>query len=342
MLDADALALPAGPELDLPARFAARPHLLANARMTAVAAAPHLGRLADFLLPRLPRRPLASDTLHTDRASSGAALLDDAATQPWISFNNEGWTNAIGTDCDHAEAEERVADFMHYLRAVDPAAPAPMIVRDPFTARAHVTWFPERPVYTGPQPDETAARSASVLRTLAAVQRGLAAILGGDPQFKNRLTKNPFGLGRAPGASRPPAQPALWEAYLESGSRLRFHTIPGDCRPISLLTLWRALKAWSEDTGTRLPGPERRRRQRSDAADGEKGTRLFHASRFPVYDLGTSDLGAILAVVDEQAARLGSPAGPRQRLQVARSIARFMRTRYTGTKDGKPRKCRGV
>lgn len=346
MLDALSLdlfrpdALRAVDALDLPARFSAgRSHLLANALSAAKANAPNHRRLADFILPRLPRMPLASSTLHTATPCSEETLLDGAVSMPWISFNNAEWTNAIGIDCDHGNADEKVDDFMRHLREVDPDAPEPLIVRDPWTFRAHVTWFLEKPVYTGQQQAWTATSSAPVLRTLAAVQRGLCKALGGDQGFTNRLTKNPFGVALCPAGQGSP--PLTWYSYLESGTRLRFQTVRGDCRQIGLLTLWRALKLWREDTGEVLPGP--RRRLRPDPADGQKGTRLFDASRFRVYDLGTSDLAEIAAVVDEEASRLGSPASPGQRGKVARSIARFMRTKWTGVRTGTaPGKRRGI
>jgi len=332
------------PPVHLPRQHADRPHLLASALLAAKGTAPDLAGLAEFVLPRMPRTPLASSTLKTGEASSGETLLDDAVKSTWWSYNCSDWTVAVTIDCDHAHAEDSVETFMWYLRQVDPEAPVPMIVRDPYSARAHVTWILELDVYTGPQTEAGAVRSGPVLRTLAAVQRGLCKVLDGDPNFTNRLSKNPFAVGVVqpkrdwttdPATGRkaflapPPAEPGLWERHVASGTKLRNHTIPGDCRRISLLTLWRALKVWREDSGESIPGPRRRRQH--DAADVEKGARLFHASRFPVYDLGTSDLTTIRAVVDEQAQRIGSPAGPSQREHIARSIARFMRSKYTGT-----------
>ena len=256
-LDAlDSFTLPAGaPALDLPLRFLRRPHLLANALATTKLSAPNLAKLADFILPRTPRCPLASDSLHTGCASSAPELLDTAVGMPWMSFNNASWTNAITTDCDHDEAEDLVAEFMRFLRQVDPDAPEPLIVVDWWTGRSHVTWFLGKPVFTGPQPDASAGRSAPVLRTLEAVRLGLCAVLRGDPGFTNRLTKNPFARGTChPGRGRP-ALPLLWDWYADTGCPMRFRTIQGDLRPIGLLSLWRALKLWREDTGQALPFP---------------------------------------------------------------------------------------
>ena len=137
-------------------------HLVSRAIGVATRAAPHLAPVAGFLIPRLPTRPIASDALHTAAPTSSAMPICDAISMPWIAFNNAAFTNAITVDCDHADAEQLVDDFMRYLWAVDLDAPRPIIVRDPFTVRAHVTWFFARPIYTGPQQGGTLDRSARV------------------------------------------------------------------------------------------------------------------------------------------------------------------------------------
>ena len=325
----------------------ADPRLLLSALQETSRAAPDLTRLAEFLLPRAPRWPLASSSLKTGRASSGLCPLDVAVTETWFSFNTPDWTVAIGADCDHPNAAERVKKFMVYLRMVEPGAPWPLIVFDPYTGQAHATWILERDVYTGRQTTKGAKRSARVLRMLAAVLRGICAPLGADPNFTNRLTKNPFALGTAaPVAGSPPAALVIWESYVEgSGDRRTRHFItdPGDCRTVSLSTLWRALKLWSEDTGLPIPGPRRERMVNEDAL--EKGTRLFNVARHAVYALGTTDFAVIARVVDEEAARLRSPATIAARNRIAESIWRFMCTKYTGVRvrsNGKMPKRRGA
>ena len=310
-------------------------------------AAPHLNPLAEFLLPRMSEMPLASSSLKTRSALSGPFPLNSAVAKTWLILKSPMWTVAISADCDHADAEEFVDRFMHYMRAADPSAPRPLIVYEPFTRRAHVTWILEREVYTGPQTREGAARSERVLRTLADVQRGICAALGADPNFTNRLTKNPFAQGKAtPVEGSQPAAPDIWDCYLEGdGDRptRRFLTDPGDCHTVSLSTLWRALKLWREDTGMSIPGAQWKRRVNENGMD--KGRRLFEFSRVAIYNLGTTDLAVIERVVQEQAAHLSSPTTPGQRDKIARSIWRFMCTNYTGTTvgpKGRNAKRRGV
>lgn len=325
----------------------ADPRLLLSALQGTSRAAPDLTHLSEFLLPRMPRRPLASSSLKTSTALSGPSPLDVAVTETWFSFNTSDWTVAIGADCDHPDAEERVDEFMCYLRMVDSKAPKPLIVSDPYTKRAHVTWILEQEVYTGRQTTDGAARSAGVLRFLAAVRRGICAALKADPNFTNRLTKNPFALGKASlVAGSPPAAPSVWESYAEGdGNRptRRFLSDPGDCRTVSLRALWHALKLWRDDTGLSIPRPRWTRAVDEDKI--EKGSRLFNASRSLVYDLETKDLAVIERVVDEAAAGLRSPATLGERTKIARSIWRFMCKKFTGRRvcsNGKILKRRGT
>lgn len=312
----------------------ANPRRLLAAFLYVNEVAPDLTTLADFVLPRSPRMPLASSSLKTGAARSSLCPLNVAVTEPWFSFNTFDWTSAVGADCDHANAEEHVDGFMYYLRAVDRNAPRPLIVSDPYTMRAHVTWFLKRDVYTGYQTKQGAKLSATVLRTLAAVQQGICAALHADPRFTNRLTKNPFALGKTvPVAYSAPAAPGVWESYNEGDTARptrRFLAYPGDCRTVSLSKLWRAVKLWCEDTGRSIPGLQRRRMV--DGDETERGARLFDVFRKVVYGLKTPDLAVIEGVVDEEAARLRSPATPKQRNNIARSICRFMCTKYSRSK----------
>jgi len=69
-----------------------------------------------------------------------------------------------------------------------------------------------------------------------------------------------------------------------------------------------------------------------DGDETERGARLFDVFRKVVYGLKTPDLAVIEGVVDEEAARLRSPAPPKQRNNIVRSICRFMCTKYSRSK----------
>ncbi len=69
-----------------------RKHLCSTAMGAARVAAPHLGdTLVDFLIPWMPRVPLASPNIRSISRDhwSDPTLLDDAVTQPWVSFDAE-------------------------------------------------------------------------------------------------------------------------------------------------------------------------------------------------------------------------------------------------------------
>lgn len=292
------------------------------ARSLATEFAPDLAPLADFVIPRLPRMVLCSDTLHTSHPSSVRMRLSQAINVAYISFNTTDFTNALTFDLDHENVDLVVTEFMRLLHSVDAAAPWPMIVRTSLTGRAHVTWFLKSPVFTGER-----ARDKPI-QLLTAVRIGLTEALQADPTFTNRLTKNPFAINNWSN---------VWCVNRGGGY------------PIELNALRRALTQYEHETGRKIRLPRLSFRNSHSMLvpprDQERGKRLFDAARFVIYALGTSDVKIIREIVEQQAAAIGSPATPRQQTTIARSIAQYMGAcsrRGRPQRKGHPRPNRGI
>lgn len=315
------LAGEAPPDLDTAPQHRDRPHLLASALGIAGGAAPQLGQLARLVLPRMPRRLLASSSLRTPDARSGMQWLDDAVRAQHIAVKTRTHQHAIVVDCDHADWPE-LLDAMagHGL-------PRPTwIAADPWKATAHLAWWLHDPVCTTEHGREAPRRLLDIVAKL------LTQALRGDPAYSGSMTKNPWAPGPAPTRAGEPAIPALWAAHREMECQpadpprppLRYATIPAPALH-DLGELRRALLRWQEAAEVPTPG---RRRPVVPAQEGERGRRLFDASRHQIYAAWPLTADQVQGIVAEQVAALGSPISDRQRAGMAARMHRWMVRNY--------------
>lgn len=263
-----------------------------------------LQRLAWLLLPRLPGLPLASDSLKTATATSGPAPMETiVASHAWFGPNTSEAVNVVWVDADHRRWKTLLA------RAVAAGLPRPAWTAA--SARgAHLVWILRTPAVLRLGGD--LAQVGRLGRKLSVTVNYLVRAIEGDQAAALRgLMKNPFAAD-GDGQSR-------WEVEV------------GDVEAVNLDDLLRPLEALAKAEGWEAPKLQRRRRE-FDPDDAPKGRRLWDTARHAVYDAGTADLAEITGIVDQVATQLGSPAPVRQRRGMARRLARFMATRWKGTR----------
>lgn len=339
---------------DLPARFAdKRGHLLANALSAAKEGAPaHLVALADDVLHCLPRRPRASQNLRaiTVNQSSDPTLLDDAVSFPWLAWDSLAHRNALLIDIDHADALDRWLDL--------PADIRPVLVIDPWTGRAHAVAVLDAPVLLRTRAEMDADRigKASEVKDADRAKLGpqmmadlagrlLAAALGGTLLPPGSLTKSPWGrtanltgTRRKIGAAA--VFPEQWQAIHEQG--LMWHTLPGS-GPLKLRDLVRALAdTWWCETAGAAPrfSAKRFAKKRGDPSWESRNRWVFDLTRLWAYDRAEKDGGTILDEAMAHNAKLGNPLPASAVRATARSITRFMNSRYRPRKVADDRRGR--
>lgn len=314
MLNALALDGPPPPTLDLAPWHVGREHLVASALADVTHRAPHLARLARLILPRAPRKVLATSTLKTASASSGVMLLDDAVQEQHIGIRTPTHAYAVAVDCDHNEWAERLDELEGY-GVPRPTWTAP----DPWTGRAHLVWWLRSAVVL------TEAGRKGPVRLLDAVFRLLTAAIGGDPAYTGTLTRNPWAPGPATMYSGLPPMPDLWESHRITAPHLRHAVIPN---PVlhTLESLRIGLQAWQDATDTALPG---RRRRAANAEDGERGRKVFDALRHRVYAAWPCSAQDVEGMAAETVAALGSPISPKQLAGMARRMHAWCSRNYT-------------
>jgi hypothetical protein len=174
----------------------------------------------------------------------------------------------------------------------------------------------------------------------------IAAALRGTPMPAKSMVKSPWGLaGNLIGArmrrSPTPATPAVWQAYEEYTAReaekaakakttsraLMWITQPGD-GPAEL----RAILAALEDEYGDSIQPQRQekgwRKDRSEPSVIGRNCALFDLTRWWAYDNFEKDEAAIHAEADRINAGLPNPLPPNEVASIARSICRFMNSRF--------------
>ena len=306
---------------------------VAEALRLAITRAPHLRALADLVVPNLPWRPLASWSLKTDSASSAETALPYALTAPWFSPNTAEWVNVIIIDADHDDLD--VLEELVWI-----GCPAPTWVSvSPESGRFHAVWWLARPADMRPG---APAGPKRLLRYAIALLNGA---LRGDQNCVNRLTKNPWGiLGNAYVSMRfamaPFDAPTLWLAHDASGTWLRWHTIPGSAEGVQLAAI---VGAMAEEYRQHARWPNRDRRHAA-APDGKTKTTgssrncdvfaaLGNWSRAHDERDGAAILGKAIAIN----AALPLPLGRREVQTVARSVTKWMATKWRGRGGSKRR-----
>ena len=294
-----------------------RPATLDRAIGAAKRAAPNLSSLADWLLPHLPKRTLASRNIRctgTEHYSEDASL-GYAITLPWFATDNETYSNAINIDADHDQLIERC----EYLKQ-NFGIPLPVMVLDPWTGYGHASFQLAAPVHIG---------SAKANRYLRFAGTLIALALGATLMPRRALIKSPWGLAGNFGGERRrrTTEPCwIWQVHQASRSPLAWYTHPDDMQAIRLDDIVAALEPAYGVTARALRPPKQANAGREPSTLG-RNCGLFDSVRFWAYNHHCSDAAAILAYASEiNAATFREPLGHREVADVAKSIARYMAT----------------
>jgi hypothetical protein len=196
------------------------PQALLEALAPYQGAAPHVYQLARRLLPRLPRRLLASQNLRTSCPSPFSSVLPLvlAASCPWFAVDSIEARNALLFDLDHDDGVELIAGLPEVIR--------PWLIMDPHSGRSHAILFLHTPVIA------TASGSVRAKAFADYAHRLMAGCLRATPLPQRSLVKNPLGrvdalLGNQVRRTPQSTYSATWEAWQASQSELLWHTIPG-------------------------------------------------------------------------------------------------------------------
>jgi hypothetical protein len=300
-----------------------RPRILASGLAAAQKAAPHLQALAEHLLPAAPGWPLASQNIRsiTLRPHADPCALPVAITLPWIAFDAPHFRNIVAADIDHADGAERAATLAGL------GLPAPTLVVDPWSGRSHGFLTLARPVYAGdgakPEPERLFGFAGGLV----------AAAMGATLLPRQALVKNPWArsenlIGTLMRRGRTPGVPMLWDAYLTADTGLLWHTEPGGLRPVELREIVAAL---ADEYAEGIASPVARQwcRKRTEPDARGRNCALFDLTRFWAYDHIERGAGAIHDYATRaNADTFANPLPDREVAAIARSIAKFMATRY--------------
>jgi hypothetical protein len=310
-----------------------RPRTLARGLAAARQSAPHLQALAEHLLPAAPGRPLASQNIRsiTVRPHSDPFPLSVAVTLPWIAFDAEHFQNIIAIDIDHANGSEHAAALAGL------GLPMPTLVIDTWSGRSHGLLRLSSPVYT----DVTAQSGPK--RLLGYAGRLVAAAMGGTLLHRRSLVKSSWArsenlIGTLRRHSRTPATPLLWEAHLAADTGLLWHTEPGELRSVELREVVAALVD-DYGEGVASPGARQWRRNRLTPNTSGRNCMLFDVVRGWAYDRVERGAKAIHDYATRtNAETFADPLPDSEVAAIARSIAKFMATRYRPRSDAAPRR----
>ena len=297
---------------------------LGRALAEAHRSAPHLQALANHLLPCLPRKPRASQTIRaiTIERRSDPCPLDQAVTLPWLALDSSSHRNAIVVDIDHADGPERAAQLASAY-----GLPRPSVVIDPWSARSHALFLLATPVGILPK----ARTGPRLLCDLAG--RLLAAAMHGTLLPAGTLVKNPWGeignlIGQRLRRGPAPVAPLLWKSHQAAGNGLMWHTEPGDLRLIELREIVAALAEEYEEIVTSHATRAHFGKSRGEPDARGRNCALFDLVRWWAYDCHEKDGGRIQEEADRVNAGFPDPLPAAEVRATARSISRFMMNRY--------------
>jgi hypothetical protein len=286
--------------------------------------ASHLNTLAEYILPRMPQRVLASQTIRAVNSyhASAPAFLGEAITLPWMALDSDVAANAIVIDIDHAEGPDKVAQ----LKSVY-GLPRPTLVIDPWSGRSHLIVMLQTPVLMN------ANGRAGPQKLWGYAARLLAAAVGGTPMPYQSLVKSPWGrtenlIGKRLRRDPSPAVPLLWDTYLAADTGLMWHTEPGDLPEYELRDIVAAL---ADEFGTIAAGPGARKRfgrSRAEPSALGRNCALFDLLRFWAYDTAEADEHHIATEAERINRGFPIPLGKRELASTTRSVARFMAHRF--------------
>lgn len=265
--------------------------------------------------------PIASQNIrtHAPIPCAGPLPLDEAITCGWIAVNSERRVLALCIDIDHADGPELVA-------RLPSGCPKPMLVICPWSGRAHAILPLVLPVHTGPGARPKPISLASyALRLLAAALRGTPLPFTSLVKCPTALVQNLTGQRMLRGPR--PAKPAVWSAYVASGTDLMWITQPGD----GPAELWNVVNALADEYGGQVSSPRRRAVWRSDRGEPSaygRNCQLFDEVRKWAYNHRERTFECILREALDRNARFPVPLPASEIGSIARSITKFMRGRY--------------
>lgn len=298
----------------LPKHWQKNPAMLCNALMHVKAYAQHLSKVADSLIPRLPRKIKCSQNIKTDYKDKGSYffILSNGIDCPWISWDSNDFWNCIALDVDHDSGIELAESL--------PASIRPFVVVDPWSLRSACLFFLKTPI---------AVKQFGQLLLGEIAQAGLAQYFNATPLPHMTLTKNPFGLkssllGNMQRRSFRPAGGGLMHE-MHQDSPLVFHTVEGN-PAIELSDVIKFFGDDLENIQTNRKRPEKLIfRNRSEPSELGRNCRLFDVLRGWCYDNKISEFSEIM---DEARSLNDGNLSESELKSISRSISKFMRTRY--------------
>lgn len=266
----------------------------------------HRLQVAEFLIPRLPRRTLVSDTLKTAKASSHRTTIRKAWRMGWISLNCRTHVNAITVDIDH----DRWEPELRALAAQGVPVPS-FVVANPNSGHAQATWV---------LPIGADRQNAPQMRLVDGIRKRLTELLDGDTNFKNWLIRNPITQGTL----------VSFSGHAVELSDLLTPLIDWAEPGSYVLGPKPRIEAQFEGRAPNIPAVPARVQ---DVA-GDKGSRVWEVGRHAVYRLRTSDLVTITATLSRTASDLKSPITAKALDGMGRRISDWMGKR--GWANGRP------
>ena len=258
---------------------------------------PDLHALAWTLLPRLPGKPRTSANLKEEEACSRLNPLEDVIlTDPWLGMNTENAVNAVWSESDKSGLSERVARY----RAA--GVPVKWVVYGE-NDTGHIGIPLASPVVTGVRPSE---QDKAMLRKLSLTQSYyVTGILGDRAAGLRGMTKNAFS--------------PRWTTVVYD-----------DVQPATLDEILIPLQALAKAEGWVAPKRRYRGDRKREPSPEGRNCALFDLVRWWAGDEAEKDGSAILAKAEEVNDSFANPLGHGEVASVARSITRFMTTRFDG------------
>jgi hypothetical protein len=292
------------------------PALLANALMRAKEVNSHFKGLADSLIPKMPRFIRASQNLRAINIENSSHLmtLENAIDCPWISFDAAKSRNCLLFDIDHPDALDLIEDLPENIR--------PTLIFDPYSGRSHGVLPLNSPVLRG------GLFGPEILADLA--HKLLSKHLKATPLPVGALIKNPWGrkewlIGAIARRTPKPITPLMWEAHKQAKNGLLWHTVPGS-QGAELRDIVAHLADEYEEVASKTT--KRHFIHRGEPSALGRNCALFDLVRFWAYDNNETDGGNILDKANEINGTLQPPLPFPEVRATARSISRFMATRY--------------
>lgn len=236
------------------------------------------------------------------------APFNDAITLPWVSFDSPNYQNVLVLDIDHQDGME--------LAEALPKGIRPFLVLDPRSGTSHAI-FPLNTSVDLNAPKQVALAKLAI--------KLLAKHFNATPLGAHALHKNPFGLKQELHGKLLPPKYKMPDTFIaaHASTPFQWHTISGDTR-IELTQIVKALHA--EYAPYLKPLYDNTDYSESDTDSYGRNCRMFNRTRKFAYRHNIHDE----AILEEKAREFSEGLPDSEIKATARSIARFMRTKYTG------------